>query len=241
MKKILLLLICILFITGCSFQESENKIDTINYDLNISNHYVENITFTFPSNAYEIAAASIDQEYDSLEYILLIDNFSRPIHNNVYSFYGKTIEQFKNAIEVNLNYDYLEKDFVNSNYMNTCFEKHSIKDENTYLEIELSGEFYCLQDKTMIINVSSTYPEQYSNGDYVDGKTTWTIDQDNVKDVNIYYKVIRDKNSMAKSYGALQQHMDHDTLVLVEFLIIVFVLIGGFFFYKILYNKMYNK
>lgn len=242
MKKIILsLLVVLLFVTGCSFQEATHDINTIFYSLDISNYYKENITFTFPSNAYELAINNMDADYDSLEYILLIDNFSRPIHNNVYTYYAKDINQLNKAVEVNLNFDYLEKDFVNSNYMNTCFEKHSIKDEDDYLEISLKGAFYCLQDKTMVIEVTSDYPDQYSNGNYVDGKVQWVIDDYNKDNVDIYYKVMRDKKSMATAYGLLQKQMDHNTLAIIEFFIIVGVLIVGFFFYKFLYNREFHE
>lgn len=241
MKKLFVILISVLLLTGCSFKEQIHEVDTIYYNLDISNYYKENIVFTFPKNAYETAMNSINFDYDSLEYILLIDNFSRPIHNNLYTLYGKNIYQMKQAIEVDLDFDYLEKDFVNSNYMNTCFEKHSIKDEDDYLEIELGGEFYCLQDKTMVLNVSTDYQNVYANGTPVDNAFQWVIDPSNVSDVNIYYKVYRDKKDMATSYGVLQKHMDTNQLEILEFIIIVIVLIVGFVFYKFLYHREFRE
>ncbi len=242
MKKLLLIIIGIILLSGCSLKEQNYDINTIYYDLNISNHYQENITFTFPKNAYEIAATSINSDIDSLEYILLIDNFSRPIHNNLYTLYGKNIYNMKNAIEVDLDFDYLEKDFVNSNYMNTCFEKHSIIDEDDYLEIHLNGEFYCLQDKNMTIHVSSIYEKENTNGNRLDdGSIEWYIDKNNAKDVDIYYKVFRNKDDMVTAYGLLQKHIDHDTLVIIELIIIITIIVGGFFFYKFLYNREFNK
>ena len=242
MKKIILIIVGILLLSGCSFKEQTHDINTIYYDLKISNHYEENIAFTFPKNAYEIAAASVNSEVDSLEYILLIDNFSRPIHNNLYTLYGKNIYNMKNAIEVDLDFDYLEKDFINSNYMNTCFEKHSIVDEDDYLEIKLKGEFYCLQDKNMTIHVTSNYEKEMSNGNRLeDGSYEWYIDNNNFKNVDIYYKVFRNKGEMVSAYGLLQKHMDHDTVIIIELIVIVLVLVGGFFFYKFLYNREFNN
>ena len=242
MKKILLIVVGILLLSGCSFKEQTHEVNTIYYDLNISNHYVEKITFTLPKNAYEIAATSVNMDYDSLEYILLLDNFSRPIHNNLYTLYGKNVYNMKNAIEVDLDFDYLEKDFINSNYMNTCFEKHSIVDENDYLEIRLSGEFYCLQDKSMTIHVSSDYERENTNGNRLsDGSIEWYIDSNNYKKTDIYYKVYRNKNNMVTAYGLLKNNMDQDTIVLIEFIVIIIVLVGGFFFYKFLYNREFNK
>ena len=241
MKKLLFLIIAVIFLSGCSSKEQLYPVDTIHYDLKISNHYQENIVFTFSKNAYEKAMDNVNVDYDSLEYILLIDNFSRPIHNNLYTLYGKNISQLDNAIEVDLDFDYLEKDFVNSNYMNTCFENHSIIDEDDYLEIHLSGAFYCLQDKEMTITVSSIYPDEESNGIIENESSTWIINSGNVDHTDIHYKVYRNKNQMATSYGALEQKMDTDTLATIEFLIIVFVLFIGFIFYKFLYNKHFRK
>ena len=236
-KKLLFLIFGLLLITGCSKQQ-KYAVNTIYYDLHISNYYKENIIFTFPSNAYELAEENQNVEYDSLEYILLMDNFSRPIHNNLYTLYGKSIMRLQDAIEVDLNFDYVESDFVNSNYMNTCFEKHSIVDQDDYLEISLSGRFYCLQDKVMTIHVDSDYSNEVTNGTKVGNAFEWVIDSNNVKNVNVYYKVFRDKSQMATSYGRIHQSKKNtDTIAIIEFIVIMIIIFGGFFFYKFLYQK----
>lgn len=241
MKKILIGLFCILLLSGCSMKEKSYEVNTIHYDLDISNYYKENITFTFPSNAYDLAKENIDVDYDSLEYILLIDNFSRPIHNNLYTLYGKNIMKFNDAVEVALNFDYLENDFVQSNYMNTCFERHSIKAEDDYFEISLGGQFYCLQDKTMTINVTSNYSEEFTNGQKVGDSFQWVITPESAKDVNIYYKVMRDKKNMATSYGVIKKgNSNSDWIATVEFFIILAVIVGGFIFYKMLYRREFH-
>ena len=237
MKKILLLIVGIVLLSGCSFKEAEHDLNTIYYDLEIGNSYQEKITFTFPRNAYEVAAKSTTSQIDSLEYILLLDNFSRPIHNNLYTLYGKKISNLKNAVEVDLSFNYLEKDFANSNYMNTCFENHKIQDADDYFEVHLSGNFYCLQDKTMNIRVKSEYLSEETNGEPIDDGYQWVIDSSNVNNTDIYYKVYRDKNNMATYYGALDKHLDYNILSIVEFFIIFGILVGGFFFYKFLYIK----
>ena len=215
MKKILFLLLGIIFITGCTTKEQTYNVNTIYYDLNITNYYQENIVFTLPSNAYEIATQNMEEEYDSMEYILLLDNFSRPIQNNLYTLYGKRVFQLDDAIEVDLKFDYLEKDFVHSNDMNTCFENHEIRDEEDYLEISLSGQFYCLQDKSITIHVTSDYAAEETNGESIDGSFEWVIDSMNQEDVNIYYKVYRPKSAMATAYGTLStKTIDSDTLAI---------------------------
>ena len=241
MKKILFLLLGLFLLTACSSKEQKYDVNTIYYDLNISNYYQENITFTLPSNAYELAVHNKEeQQYDSIEYILLLDNFSRPIQNNLYTLYGKRISQLENAIEVDLQFDYLEKDFVHSNYMNTCFEKANIRDEDDFLEINLSGKFYCLQDKLINIHVASAYSQEQTNGTRLnDGSYEWVINSKNQDDVDIYYKVYRNKKSMSTAYGTIsKQTIDTDKIALIEFFIIVAILIAGYIFYKRLYQRM---
>ena len=241
LKKYLFALLCVLFLTGCSMKEQTYPVNTIYYNLNIHDYYEENITFTLPKDSYSLAQASLNTEFEPIEYMLLVDNFERPIHNNLYSLYGKNIYQMKEAIEVDLDFNYLEKDFVNSNYMNTCFENHSIIDKDDYIEIELSGAFYCLQDKEMVIRVSSDYENEVSNGERLNNVSQWVINSTNVNDVNIYYKVYRNKKAMATSYGTIAKaNIDYDTIAVYEFLVIMIVLVAGFFFYKFLYHKMYS-
>lgn len=241
-KKLLIGVFGILLLSGCSYKKQTYDVNTIYYDLHISDYYEENIVFTFPSNAYELAKDNINVDYDSLEYILLIDNFSRPIHNNLYTLYGKNIMKLNDAVEVDLNFDYLESDFVHSNYMNTCFENHSIKDEDDYLEINLSGTFYCLQDKTMTIHVTSDYENEETNGEKIGDSFQWVINSNNVDDVSIYYKVYRNKKNMATAYGTISKNQTNTELIsTIEFIIIVIILIVGFIFYKSIYNKQTHR
>ena len=222
-------------------REQKYDVNTIYYDLAIRDYYEESITFTLPSNAYELAVQNQEEEeYDSMEYVLLLDNFSRPIQNNLYTLYGKNVFQLENAIEVDLKFDYLEKDFVHSNYINTCFEKHSIVDADDYFEIRLSGEFYCLQDKTMTIHVASIYEEEQTNGTHLDdGSFEWTINSQNQKNTNIYYKVFRNKKAMSTAYGTISKETANaQSIAWIEFIIIIVILVVGFIFYRRLYHQM---
>lgn len=239
MKRILFALLCILFLTGCSMKEQKYPVDTIHYDLKIHDYYEENIIFTLRKDAYSYAQTQLNTDFEPIEYLLLIDHFERPIHNNLYTLYGKNIYSLKNAIEVDLDFNYLEKDFVESNYLNTCFEKSSIKDEDQYFEVHLEGAFYCLQDKSMTINVSSDYPNEVSNGEKKDQVYQWEINSNNRNDVDIYYKVYRNKKVMATAYGTIaKKEVNYETIAIYEFLIILVVLVLGFFFYRFLYLKM---
>ncbi len=188
MKKVLFLLLGLFLLTACSSKEQKYDVNTIYYDLNISNYYQENITFTIPSNAYELAVHNKEeQQYDSIEYILLLDNFSRPIQNNLYTLYGKRISQ---------------------------------------LEIT--------------IHVASAYSQEQTNGTRLnDGSYEWVINSKNQDDVDIYYKVYRNKKAMSTAYGTIsKQTIDTDKIALIEFFLIVAILIAGYIFYKHLYQRM---
>lgn len=242
MKKIIVILISLLIITGCSLNDTNNvsyKENSIIYNLYINDYYMENIDFYLPKNAYELAKENSNVDYDSIEYILLVDNFSRPIHNNNKTFYQKTIKKLDNSVFVNLKFNYLENDFMNSNYINTCFENHEVNNTDDYFEIHLSGSFYCLQDKTLSIQVTSNYVEEETNGEKNNNSFKWTIDKDNYNNVDIYYKVMRDKTKMISSYDNIPsvKKNSNNNILIIEFVVIVSIFLFGFIFYIFVVKK----
>lgn len=242
MKKYLIMFLCIFLLVGCSSSVDDYgyAVDTIYYHLTIQDYYQEEIVFTFPSNAYELAQNNMNEDFDSLEYVLLLDNFSRPIFNNQETLYQKNIQQVSNGIQVDLAFDYLESDFANSNFIHTCFEKQAVDVEDDYFDVQLSGEFYCLQDKQLVVEVQSVYESEFTNGVKVDDSFQWIIDSSNYQDVNIHYRVYRDKNVMKTSYNSIPQKDNHSTnsLVFIEFIVCVIALLIGFFIYQ---NKKRNE
>ena len=242
MKKIIIVLISLLIITGCSLNNSNENIsykeNSIIYNLFIKDYYMESIDFYLPENAYDIAKNHTEVDYDSIEYMLLEDNFARPIHNNNKTFYQKTIKKLNNSVYVNLKFNYLENDFINSNYINTCFENKEIHNEEDYFEIHLSGAFYCLQDKTLTVQVTSSYVEEETNGEKNNNSFKWTIDKDNFNNVNIYYKVMRNKSKMIDTYEKIPViNNNKSNLLLIEFFVIVSVLLLGFVLYIFVVRK----
>lgn len=244
MKKIIIILIGLLIITGCSLNNSNENVsykeNSIIYNLYIKDYYMESIDFYLPENAYDIAKKNTEVDYDSIEYMLLEDNFARPIHNNNKTFYQKTIKKLNNSVYVNLRFNYLENDFMNSNYINTCFENKNIHNEDDYFEIHLSGAFYCLQDKTLTVQVTSSYVEEETNGEKNNNSFRWTIDKDNLNNVNIYYKVMRDKNKMIDKYEKVPTVSDksnNSNILIIEFIVIVSVLLLGFILYIFVVRK----
>jgi hypothetical protein len=90
------------------------------------------------------------------------------------------------------------------------------------------------------IHVASAYSQEQTNGTRLnDGSYEWVINSKNQDDVDIYYKVYRNKKAMSTAYGTIsKQTIDTDKIALIEFFIIVAILIAGYIFYKRLYQRM---
>ena len=239
MKKIGIILITIILLCGCSKKEEiYYEANSITYNLFIADYYHETIHFELPENALELATQNEQEDYDSIEYILLKDNFSRPIYNNLETFYQKEIKKKKESYQVDLSFNYTENDFMNENYINTCFENKTIKSEDDYFEIYLSGEFYCRQDKVLTIQVASNYSEVTTNGEQQGNTFQWKINESNQNNVSIYYQVKRDKNNMLKSYDRVPSlNKNNINYVLIEFIMILLIVIGGFIYYHLVLTK----
>ena len=200
-RKIIVLLITILFITGCTKKIYEpNNINTINYNLNIADYYYEKIIALLPVDAYNIAQKSINDDIESLEHALLL-NDSYPLLNDNDIIYNKKISSINNNYKVKLEYEFIENDYINSTFINTCFENKSIIQEDNYIEINLSGLLYCYIDKTINIYVTTNHKVIESNGIKENNTCHWKIDNTNNDNVSIHYKISRLKSSMQRDYS----------------------------------------
>lgn len=191
--KIIFILLIVILLSGCNNQTYQTN--TINYNLKINDKYEENIIVVLPKNADELAEEIQDKEFISFEFSLL-NLEQEPIFSNHAEKYKKKIKKNNENILVELKYNYAENDFINSNYIKNCFQYNSINNEDDYLEIKLSGEFYCLQDKSLNIAVTSKHPVIETNGNLNNNITNWIINQSNYKNVNIYYKIQRNYENM---------------------------------------------
>ena len=116
----------------------------------------------------------------------ILNNDNYAINSNVDSIYNKKIYKSSNKIEAVLNYNYLESDFVYSNFIMNCFENYDLIGYEDSFEVKLSGEFSCLNDKNMTITVTSSHEVEDTNGERDGDKYIWHITQDNYNNVNIY-------------------------------------------------------
>lgn len=192
LKRIFFLVI-LLFITGC--EKNNYAINTINYELNIDTTFQEKIIFTLPKNAYDLATKNEDESYTNLEYSLLYEE-KEPINSNHEEKYNKEIDKEKEKVTVSLDYNYKEDDFIYSNYIMNCFENYTLESNEDSFVINLSGEFYCLNEKVINIKINSNHDIIESNGTNTEDGYTWQINENNYTNVSIKHEISRDYYDM---------------------------------------------
>lgn len=176
MKKIIVVLISLLLLTGC----------TIDYNLVIDKDSIkETITGTAYKEEYEV------REEDSglnLFYTYINDDINPLISGD--GLYTKDINEIDNGI--NYKYDFIYKNnYDKSKIINSCFENSNVKETDTYYSIELRGEFYCLYSDKININVISNYVVLENNAKEVNGnKYSWVIDDSS--NVNIFLNISKE-------------------------------------------------
>lgn len=173
MKKILLITVTMLFLTGC----------TVNYNLEIDGDNLnEVITGNVTKEEYEV------KETDNGENLIydLFNNDQDALFDEE-SPYLRTLEDKGKTINYNFSYLY-NYNFDRSTIINTCFEYHMIDETEDYYYIKLSGRFYCMYSDKININVTSNNAVLENNAMKVDGNVySWVIKKD--KDVDILLNV----------------------------------------------------
>jgi len=228
--KLVLVTFVSLFLVGCN--DSKKDMDTIYYDLDIGTTFEENITILLDKNAYKKAKENIDMEQSvtSLEYNLLYEDIE-PVHSNHVDFYTKKIDKGFNNIKVDLSYNYIEEDFTYSNYIINCFENYEIISNEKSLEIYLSGNFYCLNDKKNVnIRVNSIFDVKESNGVLEDNTYVWNITSDNVNNVDIKYVILRNYDGLVhdRSELGINEEESSSNFGVNGFRVVLLILVIGF-------------
>lgn len=189
-KKLFLISIAILLLTGCSS----------NYNLEIKN-----------GRLYEKITAYVDSTKDNLNYlpgmeedneaIYFIESDQYPIYNNMEIKYDKKVNKTDKYTEVIFEHSFTEKEFENSNSLKKCFDNASY----TYgdnIKLKLSGKFYCLHGPQLLINIKSNYKVIKNNADRKNGNTyTWIINSNNADNVSIDLEI--DKYYYLKKYSMI--------------------------------------
>lgn len=232
-KIFLLSAFLVVFLCGCSqYDYSE---DTINYKLAIGSTFQEKIIFTFGPNAYNVTRDADDTTFIMEDDVLKSDLHA--IFSNVNSKYDKKINKGSKKIEAILSYEYLENEFLHSNFITTCFEKYDVSSYENYFEVSLSGKFYCLQDKNLTIDVSSNYGVMDANGVHDGNDYLWEINRSNVDNVNIYYKLSRDYKDTYENVDVDKDDNFWSGIIKVVFILGVILGIGYAIFKQVKKNQ----
>lgn len=228
MKKILVLIGVVFFLSGCSVKY---EIDLTNSGVNESLNIVE----TDPSNQYfetlkdyndDVPVIYTDQDpdmYGSYEGVEFYDI------NNLSS---------NKKADFTLSHKFASNEFNKSNIINTCYNQVTFINNKETLNINTSSNFLCFTKYVTLDNVEisiKTNKEITShNADKVENNTyTWVINKENAMNKSIQISAEKNKQVSKKS--------ENNSLNLNIILIIIGAFIGliiGLFIYK---NHKYNS
>lgn len=199
MKKVIILIVVLLFLTGCDVEYNLkiNKLEfsetmiAIEYD---SNKWDSNLEMfgNYKGNTYR---ELIEEDYQ--KYTGVIINQQNPYTNDPipgYIGYNKKKIANENALGIQYNYDFPINDYKKSTLAKFCYEYVTVHIDNSKIMLSTSSEFRCMKNfktlKAVKINITSPYLVLGSNADSVKGRTySWLINRDNYKDSNIYIEV----------------------------------------------------
>lgn len=237
MKKIISLIIPILFFTGC----------TINYDIYVnSDHTVnESISISDSISTLEQSGYKIDDIVTSK-----IQSYSDEIRENDYSINQQknddditvTLSSKNKAIEKLLKMSYFERMFNGADITDDT-DKYTFRTNGLYNQ---SGLFYDLSgvvDEGFVekININITFADKVieTNADSFNEETntyTWSIDA-NTKDKDINFSL---KQSNNKNHKKVSSDDKFNKLLITGSIIVIILISFGYFVIMIL-NKKRNK
>lgn len=225
--NILFALYVIFLLTGCSKYDYE--VNTVNYSLYIDNTFKEKIVFTFSEEPDS-------SDYTGIEGYVFNIGSNYPINSDYNTVYNKKINRSSDKVEVILDYEYTDSEFLYSNNMMKCFENYDINSKKDYFEISLSGNFNCYQDgKIFNIFVETKHDVINANGEYIDDGYRWVIDNSNKDNIDIKYKIAREYSGMATSINnsnGIFMNILNVLKYVVGIVVIVLLLIWLYKFYQ---------
>ena len=202
MKKVILLIVCIITLSGCS----------VEYNLTIDDSFTEDIlVFTD-----DLSNLDVNQEdYYNKSYRALFsdmlntnimayyndenfDPYGEGIQTNV-KYYNKKLINNNSMYGVNYNFDFDYNNFYRSNAIKACFNEINVsKYEDIYIlktnnKCKLFDTYPLLDNIKIIINTD--FDIIYNNADFSsDGIYTWVIDRNNYsnKSINISFDTVTD-------------------------------------------------
>ena len=214
MKKLVLLSVIFLLLTGCSSV----------YNVEITDNTIKEEFITSIPDSERVGNEILDQYSEPDDPITpFISEDQYPFVDNKEIIYKKDVKRNGNNTIVKLSCEYDIDDFKRSRVYNECFEKSYIKREDGYLRLGFVGEFYCLYGDSLKINIKPKNKViNDTSNDVNNGVYSWTINDNNVDKVNI--QMIIEDNQDTQSSNKI-------VLILLGVLII-FVIFGIIIFRK---------
>jgi len=214
MKKVLLLVVMTLLITGC----------TSSYEIVFDEKINESITINYDGDIYKVVE-DFELEGDSFYFESELVNSRIPSLVEFKDYYNKKIDVNNNKSIITLDYEYDYENFENSYLINECFEKSNFINKDDYYYVSLGGVFYCFGADHFTIKMKTDYEIIKENADKKeDGYYIWDIEEVNEEDkveLQISKAIKKDKDIGFKV-----------SFKLVFGIILILVMIGFFVFRK---------
>lgn len=209
MKKVIYIIILLTLIMPIECKAS--------YNLEINdNLFKESINYTFNPN---------DMSIEETLNIEDINHYDMPaFYRDSYDSLNKSVTYRGNKVNIDINYDYTSDNFDNAYFLNLCFDNHIFDSESDYYYIELVGNFSCLYAPSVDINIITDYMVIDTNAVKKGNKYTWTLTDDNSRDVNMYIKIDKYKDNSSSSNKFLKGFRIVGLIILIILSLLTYLL-----------------
>ena len=223
MKKIILLFMFTILLTGCS----------CDYELNISDDkVVENVDISLP---YSMDSDDRRKflEYTKVDNLAVVGGLDNPYYDM-----SARADTYGDVYNFNYSYD-KEHPIKNARTMQSCFEKYKVEETSSYYMFVFRGEFKCkykFDDVNITVKTNNEVPKHNSTDyDEKEGVYRWKIDSSNASDVDIKLLVQKDK------YPEKNKEQSNNLFINIFLIVGILVsIVGGIIFTKKVLNAVDN-
>lgn len=207
MKKIILLLITIILLTGCN----------ATYDINIKNDKISDTIKVFEKNNI-VQNATNEQT----------KKFSDTIGDweNGYDYYQRELYTTDEVTGYKYTYDFNYEEYDAMSELRKCYKELSFEYDNQ-INLKTSNEFLCANYyknvDSLEINITSEYHITNSNADKQENnKHTWIINKNNYKNKPIQISINKNKKALKKEKETKIEIKS--ILAIIAFIILILIL-----------------
>ena len=223
MKKIVLLFMFTILLTGCS----------CDYELNISDDkVVENVDISLP---YSMDSDDRNKflDYTKIDNLAVVGGLDNPYYDM-----SARADNYGDVYNFNYSYD-KEHPIKNARTMQSCFEKYKVEETSSYYMFVFRGEFKCkykFDDVNITVKTNNEVPKHNSTDyDEKEGVYRWKIDSSNASDVDIKLLVQKDK------YPEKIKEQSNNLFINIFLIVGILVsIVGGIIFTKKVLNAVDN-